>query len=210
MKQFTTIVTLFITILLSACGGKVEQAEEISPKKALLTKLVGEHKLISISALRGVNTMVDYSIDENGKWSAGESFLYGGMREFVKINLTKIDRARLESMKIIVAEDLTIKISCNGKDYFSIPFQENEMKNEPSDPNQTADIPDSTSANSTFPGGYLDLFTKNQLAEPEISDLDVLEMMADAIQLQFNTKTNTFEMTLSVSDIGDSATFTFN
>ena len=149
MKKLMPIFVLpiFVSATLTSCGGrnntKVPQIKsndsasmslnsekivekELSQKKSTLIKLKGEHKLSSISGFMGVNTMLDYYI-ENGKWIASGSSNSGGMREGYDIELSKEDLKKLQSMKIFVSDDLSISLICDNKEYFKSPFQEDEM-----------------------------------------------------------------------------------
>ena len=95
--------------------------EVLSKKKSLLRGLVGEHKLNSISGFMGANTTVDYYI-EKGKWVANGSMIMEGERGGFEEELSPEVLGKLQSMKIVVKEDLSVQLECAGKAYFNTPY----------------------------------------------------------------------------------------
>lgn len=184
--------------------------EEMSEKKSTLMKLKGEHKLVSISGFMGANTMVDYLL-ENGKWKASGSSNMGGMREGYDIDLTKDDLKKLETMKIVVSDDLTVTLKCKGKEYFRAPFKEDgftySLKKSPKE--YSSNMSEKLKANSTFIDDYLYLYAKDHFAETELEYIDIANVMADAALIKYNTKTNEFEMSLFFANCCGSSIYTF-
>jgi hypothetical protein len=184
--------------------------EEISRKKSTLINLKGEHKLSSIFGFMGANTMVDYSI-KNGKWIASGSSISDGTREGYHIELSKDDLKKLQSMKIVVSEDLSLSLVCNNKEYFKTLFQEDGLsyflKKSPKDYESNMSI--NLKSNSTFIDDYLYLYAKDNVKESEINYVDIVQVAADAIVLKYNTKTNEFEMNLFYGDCCDYSSYTF-
>ncbi|MEX0635929.1 MAG: hypothetical protein WD135_04105 [Ferruginibacter sp.] len=231
MKKITTLFGAILTtsFILTSCGGENKNSqpksndstsnavnsdstakEELSQKKSTLINLIGDHKLSSISGFTGANTMVDYSID-NGKWIASGSSNSGGMREGYDIELSKEDLKKLQSMKIVVSEDLSLSLLCNNKEYFKTPFQEDGLsfflKKSPKDYESNMSI--NLKPNSTFIDDYLYLYAKDNVKESEINYVDIVQVAADAIVLKYNTKTNEFEMSLFYGDCCDNSSYTF-
>lgn len=184
--------------------------EELSRKKSTLINLKGEHQLSSISGFMGANTMVDYYI-ENGKWIASGSSNSGGMREGYDIELSKNDLEKLQSMKIVISEDLSLSLSCNNKEYFKTPFQEDGLsyflKKSPKD--YESYMSKNLKSNSTFIDDYLYLYAKDNVKESEINYIDIVQVVVDAIVLKYNTKTNEFEMILFYGDCCNNLLYTF-
>jgi hypothetical protein len=184
--------------------------EELSRKKSTLINLTGEHKLSSISGFMGANTMADYFI-ENGKWIASGSSNSGGMREPYDIELSNEDLNKLKSMKIVVSKDLSLSLSCNNKEYFKTPFQEDGLsyflKKSPKDYESNMSI--NLNSKSTFIDEYLYLYTKDKVKESEINYVDIVQVAADAVVIKYNTKTSEFEINLFYGDCCDSSTYIF-
>lgn len=220
---------LFTSLILASCEGEIKNSqtksndstsnkvnadstvkEELSRKKKTLINLIGEHKLSSISGFMGANTMVDYNI-ENGKWFASGSSLSGGMREGYDIELSKDDLKKLQSMKIVVSEDLSLSLLCNNKEYFKTPFQEEGLsyflKKSPKDYESNMSI--HLKPNSTFIDDYLYLYAKDNVKESEINYVNIVQVAADAIVLKYNTKADEFEMSLFYGDCCDNSSYTF-
>jgi hypothetical protein len=210
------VAILVGSFFLTSCGGKNKNGqapsndsisnplnsegtvkEELSRKKATLISLIGEHNLYSISGNMGANGMVDYFV-ENNKWSASGSSNLGGMREGYDIELSKNDLIKLQSMKIVVSEDLTVSLFCNNKEFFKTTFQEDGMsyflKKSPKD--YEFNIPTDLKSNSTFIDEYLYLNAKDNVKRSEIAFVDIAQVDADAMVLKYNTKTNEFELNL--------------
>ncbi len=231
MKKAMTIfgVILVVSVILISCGDnkKNDQTqsndstskavnsdsivkEELSRKKSTLTNLKGEHKLSSISGFMGANTMADYFI-ENGKWTASESSISGGMREGGDIELSKDDLKKLQSMKIVISEDLSLSLFCNNKEYFKTPYQEDGLsfflKKSPKDYESHMSI--NLKSNSTFIDDDLYLYTKDNVKEPEINYVDIVQIAADVVVIKYNTKTNEFEMDLFCGDCCNNSSYTF-
>jgi hypothetical protein len=187
------------------------ESEPMSEKKELLSSLIGEHPLQSISGFMGANTMVDY-IKENGKWSASGSSLSAGMREPFDINLSQAYLKSLNSMKIKVGDDLSVSLLCNGKEYFKTPFIENGLgyylKKSPKD--YSSGMSEKLTPESTFLDESLYLYAKDFISENEMNKINVAEVMADAVVITYNTKSKQFEMNLFLGECCDNATYVFN
>ncbi len=216
------------SLIISSCGSnetikkeekpkeakKVEvkkvEAEPISKKKEVLTNLIGEYKLNSISGSMGMNGMFDF-FQENGKWTASGSANSGGMREGYDIEIAKEDLQKLKSMKIIVDKDLKVSFSCNGKMYFVSPFKEDGMnyllKGSPKD--YSSSLSEKLKAESTFLDDYLYLYAKDKIAETDLEFVQFVGIIADAVVLKYNVKTKEFELILFYGACCDNAIFVF-
>lgn len=183
--------------------------EEISAKKSTLKGLIGEYKLISIEGFTGANTMMDYFI-QKGKWVASGSSNSGGMREGYDIDISKDELVSLQTMKIVVAGDLSVTLFCENKAYFKAAFQEDGMtyllKNTPKD---YIKMEESLKKTTVFIDAYLYLYAKDNLIETEISPLNIAGVNADVVVIKYNTKTKQFEMDLFYGDCCDSSSYIF-
>lgn len=178
-------------------------------KKKTLNGLIGEYKLTHIDAFTGANNMMDYSI-QKGEWVASGSSNSGGMRENHDIDLSKDELASLQTMKIVVADDLSVTLFCNNKAYFKAPFQEDGMtyllKNSPKDLNMEEDLTKTT----VFIGEYLYLYAKDNLSENEINSLNIAYVGGDVVVIKYNINSEYFEMTLFNGGYYDTSTYVFH
>jgi hypothetical protein len=104
-----------------------DQSNNLSTKE-ILSKLVGEHYLESISGFAGANTLFDYE-KKNGKWTASGSSNNGGMREGYKIPITAQDLSRLNTMKLILNPDLSLQLYVGNKLIITARFANNDIDN---------------------------------------------------------------------------------
>lgn len=220
-------------LFLSSCGGNstdkqkssdiknkakvpveaVEKTKEEVPKsekEVILSGLIGDHSLNSISGFMGANTMVDYTL-EGGKWVAEGSGIEDAMRQAYDIDLEREDIKMLSSMKIQVANDLSVKLVCNGKTYYTMPMNTTGMayflRNSPK--KYSSNFPAKLSESATIIGDYLYLYAKDNVSENEISSLNIAQVEADVISIAYNTKTKQFEMSLFYGDCCDNSTYYF-
>lgn len=231
MKVIYPLLSAFIacSIFCASCGdGKkdgTEQAgdssstatnstspavEVLSKKKSLLRGLVGEHKLTSISGFMGANTMVDYTI-EKGKWVATGSMLMQGEREGYEEELTPEVLAKLKSMKIVVGDDLSVKLVCNGKDYFTTSFSDTGMnyllKKSPKE--YESQLPATLNASATFIDDYLFIYAKDAFNETELADIDLLQVSANVVAITYNVKSKEFGMQMFYGECCANSTYFF-
>jgi outer membrane murein-binding lipoprotein Lpp len=177
-----------------------------SLKKKMLTSLIGEHNLISISALAGMNTLLDYNI-QKGKWIAKGSSLNQGIREGFDIRLNQDEISKLTSFKIIVNEDLSVNVSCKNKIYFSIPFDDAGMLFDIDLTNDYSMLPSNIEAKTTFLEEKLFLFATDKIQEAISTELSMNDLyINNAVYLSYDTKKKTFELTFFN---GDNSSFEF-
>lgn len=201
------------TIDLQKEGSDVDSSSaqvEMSRKKELLTSLIGDHNLDYIEGLMGANTMVEYIIHD-AVWSASSSSNVGGEREVYPMALSNEDQKQINSMNISVAENLTVTFSCGGKDYFSVPFAEDEMSFILMRPVENFDsvIPEALKESTTFINNDLYLYVNDGFAVNELSGADILEIEADAAMLSYNETSKSFELSLFYGECCDTGIYKF-
>lgn len=110
-------------------------AQSLSPnKRAMLTSLIGEHKLSYISGFGGASAILDCH-KENGAWVASTSVLTSHHREAIQMPLSKADLRNLNNCKISVFSNLSVSFIYGGKEYISVPYKANELNLELIDTN---------------------------------------------------------------------------
>ncbi len=185
-------------------------AEEMNEKQRILEKLVGEHKLISVSGVSGANSMIDF-YKEKGKWKISASSNSGGVREGYDPEISREDRAKLETMKIVVAPDLTLTLQCDNKTYFTVPFKKDGMayflKKNPKD--FILNIPKDLKPSTTVLNNELYLLAKDECTDAEVSYLNLAQVMVDAVLITYNLETKEFNVNLFYGDCCDNSTYTF-
>ena len=103
------------------------QSNNLSTKE-ILSKLVGEHYLESISGFAGANALYDYE-KKNGKWIASGSSINAGTREGYKITISAQDLSRLNTMKLVLNQDLSLQLYVGNKLIITAPFSDNDVDN---------------------------------------------------------------------------------
>ena len=103
------------------------QSNNLSTKE-ILSKLVGEHYLETISGFAGANTLFDYE-KKNGKWTASGSSNNGGRREGYKITISAQDLSRLNTMKLVLNSDFSAQLYVGNKLIITAPFTNNDVDN---------------------------------------------------------------------------------
>ncbi|MFM7769335.1 MAG: hypothetical protein ACKO8Q_02130, partial [Bacteroidota bacterium] len=134
-----------------------------------------------------------------------------GTREPFDMDMSKEDLKKLQSMKIVVSDDLSCSLFCNNNEYFRAPYQENGLsyflKKSPKE--YEWNMPVNLKTSSTFIDDYLYLYVSDNVKESEINYIDIAQVTADAVVIKFNTKTNEFVMDLFYSDCCDNSSYTF-
>lgn len=186
------------------------EKQEMSRKKELLTSLIGDHNLTYVEGVTGANTMVEYTIHD-ALWSGSGSSNVGGTREAFPIELSNEDQKQINSMNISVADDLTVTFSCGGKDYFSVPFAEDEMSFILMRPveNFYSVIPEGLKESTTFINNDLYLYANDGFAVNELTGADILEIDADAAMLIYDETSKSFELSLFYGECCDTGIYTF-
>ncbi|MCH2044035.1 MAG: hypothetical protein MK212_07805 [Saprospiraceae bacterium] len=187
----------------------VAAPETDSKKKALLKKMIGTHKLKAIEGLSGVNTMMEYNLND-GKWSASESSNVGGEREAYDIELSADQLSLLNTMQLTVKDDLTIVLSSKDTDHFSVTYQEKGMAYKAQGEISGGSIPKELNAETDFFGdsGNLYLYLKAG-TEDDVKSINITEIFADAVALNVDGSTGNFVLTVFNSECCDEASYTF-
>lgn len=194
---------------------KINLSEPLISKFEILSKLVGEYKLVSISGSMGANTMIDYWI-ENDKWKGFISSIVNNIEEGISqrdgddLKLSKKEINKLNSMKIIVNEDLAITFSCENKLYFYTPFKGNGMNfifNEKADESST--LFPKINTNTTIEGEILYLYYNNNYSQQELSFNEFTGAWADAVEISYDIKSKEFIMNIFLYSCCDNITYTF-
>lgn len=179
-------------------------------KHEILTNLVGEFKLESIEGVQGANTMFDYYI-KNGQWFCFYSSLEDGMRDGSEEKLKVNDNKFLNSIKIEVFKDLSIKVFNGNKVLVEVPFIESGMdykitKNESKLSAQFLEL----SPTTIFKDKNLMLLA-DDLIDPSIFFIgSPLEMLfSDNLILFYSLKDGEFVLEIFSSEFSESSTFTF-
>jgi hypothetical protein len=225
-----SILILITALFITSCGDSNEKNEDSSnqdtlsvnssdqiannpafdKKEELLSSLIGEHYLVSISANLGANTMDEYYLEDE-TWTAGGSANSGGERDGYDIDLSEDDLQKLKTAKIVVTEELEVYFSCDGETYFSSPFNATGMnyllRGTPED--FIMGIPENLDPSTLFIDGYLFIYAKDQILESEISEIDIAGVYADAATIVYDEETATFSMDLFYGDCCDFSTYTF-
>lgn len=184
----------------SKCYIIKEKIRQIS----ILTKLIGEHNLYSITGLMGANGMIDYWL-ENGNWFANASWLTAGRREGMKIKLSNGVISKLKSIKILISKNLDIILLSNEKEIFKTKIQADGLstflKKIPNDEYSPRldDLKkiDASIYSSTFDNEYFYLFIEDKVEKSVISEINVDEDLEfSTIVLKFNLETKQFELYL--------------
>jgi hypothetical protein len=103
------------------------QTNNLSTKE-ILSKLVGDHNLESISGFAGANTLFDY-VKKNGKWTASGSSISQGMREGYKISISAQELSRLNTTKLVLNPDFSVQLYTGNKLIITAPFSNNDVDN---------------------------------------------------------------------------------
>jgi hypothetical protein len=230
-KQLFLLTTILIT-LFSACSGtdkestdKKDSSEEVndssetneasveqSEKQKMLTSMIGKHKLNSISGLVGMNSMFDFTV-KDGIWKGEGSSNEGGEREGYDLEISDVELKKLNSMCIVVAEDLTVTLESNGKTYCKIPFDDNlkELKLDPASPHLEFDeiLPKISAEKNVFNGWYY-LLVRDDYSESTMEEIDIPKSFTpDFICIKVSQDLKEFQVEIKAEECCDSETYTF-
>lgn len=179
-------------------------------KKEIIEKTRGVYNLNSISGLSGANTLFDTQ-KEKGKWSSSSSVNIGGTREEYKNNLSKLDILLLNSMRIEIDENLTIRLFSGENQLLESAFNENGMdyrikeKSKEKMNEKLAILSSST------------IFQKKNLiilADDQIDFSNTLEgnfdiTTSDNLILSYSVEDNSFLLDIFIGGCCDNSTLTF-
>ncbi len=95
-----------------------------SDKYKALSSMIGDHNLSTIEMNSGMNTLIDYYI-ENGKWKVDASANYDGQREPIQMKISPQILQKLSSLKMRVNEDMSLSLLCNSIEIVKVNYSEN-------------------------------------------------------------------------------------
>ncbi len=199
MKKY---IVLFLLIFSNVTYAQTKSKEEV------LKSIVGQYELNDISAITGDNLVVDY-FKLKGLWKQTVAMSLTQKRESLKI--APADLIKLKTMKIMVNNDLSIKVSCNDFTIATIPFKSDGMI---LDFNGTYGEDSREELSQLKPGlifndGILFLYAKDNLAEAEFQPYNLVEILPSAIIVSYNLKEKEFQMMLCESEGMGLSTHTF-
>ena len=192
--------------------GTIKKGKEsfIEPKKAILDRAKGLHSLGSISAFYGANTFYDYTIID-GVWSAEGSSISGAKRTPFDIDLGAEELAILNSLAVLVKEDMSIDVLCKNDVFFNVPFEDagNNFKLSRENEDYIMGVPNGLSPKNNIIDDKLYLTVKDEVPYSEINEIDLVIDISDSYSLLYNTQNDTFELTLFLADCCANATYYF-
>lgn len=217
-------VPLFFYLFLLACSGEKQKANSsfdsislsvtpkppINPKQKLLDSLKGDYYLESISGSLGANTMIDFW-KENGRWSSNESSIVDGQRDGYLVELPAEKAMALDALKITVADDLTLVISCITGEIQKIPFNPDGLLWSVSSPwsEFQSTVPKEVNAQTTFADDKLYLFVSSLYSDEKFSCLNGDGFMVDSVVLYYDLKDKKFVIQLFDSNCCSSVQYIF-
>lgn len=219
-KRFILVLSVIIAMIqLNACNtssttdqqnDKTQDvaSSEKGSKKDVLTELIGEHALESISASVGANTILDYAL-ENNVWTAIGSQNEGGMRQAEELDITAEDALRLESTKIVIDENLTLSLVNHQGVIFTIPFNADGMVLQSSPDFEASYLTEGLQPTTTFSEQVLFLYASNTMGTEALESTDIVGIGSDACVLRYNLETDVFEMTLYTNECCSESTYIF-
>jgi hypothetical protein len=189
-----------------------ESNENDNAKKKLLISMVGKHKLNSISGAVGMNGMFDFFV-EDGIWKGHGSANEGGQREGYEIEIADTELKKLNSMCMVVSENLTVTLEINGKAICKIPFHEKlkELKIDPASDHLEFDevIPKITEDNYVVNGWYY-LLMRDDLSEDKMNEIDIPQsFIPDFISIKLSEDLKEFNVEIKADVCCDQATYVF-
>jgi len=181
-----------------------------STKESIIKSLIGTHDLNSISAFMGANTMVNYD-KSKGVWKGFMSMIMMGRRDGEKIKITPDLLRKLNTMKIIVNEDLSMTLTCNNSTLVNVPFKADGMvlniKEAFNDESQYG--LDKIKPELTFSEGELFLYAQDALDENENLSYDIAEVGPNSMVISYSLKDRTLKVLLCVKEGGGAADYFF-
>jgi len=226
-KNFTLVLFVLSISVLACCSSnqndkrisdksenqtiqKTKSETPLSEKKKLLMTLKGAHKLKNIAVNMGASTYVDYSI-ENEKWKAVESdwSMRNNEEGPYKVRLSGSSIRKLESTKVMVSDDLSVSILCEGKTYFSIPFDEKGMSYKFSKSPVSYSLNEVVKPESIIVDSVLYLMGKDKVSHKEVSFTDYVGIDVGIVLLTYDMRQKSFCFDAKYEECCDGASFIF-
>lgn len=189
-------------------------AKDKLKQKNILSKLIGEHSLISVSksnllrGFDGANLFFNYWLN-NEKWNT-KFYRYDGDNNdwiqkecYVKLNNEILNK--LKTLKILISNDLEISILCNEKEYFKTSMQADGLsyylRKITNENNVTFLLEfqniDNKSYTTTFIDEYFYFYIDDKVKSGLFSKINVDEFLEPTtVILKYNTNLNQFELCL--------------
>lgn len=233
MNKLLLLANVIFLLLFSACSGNKKddssnknesdnkndsienssgEVKEESAKKKLLTAMIGKHKLNSISGLVGMNAMFDFVV-KDGIWKGEGSSNEGGEREGYDLEIGDTELEKLNSMCIVVSEDLTVSLEINGTSICKIPFDEKlkEFKIDKANEHLEFDdiLPKITEENNVINSWHY-LLVRDDLSEAKMTELDIPgSFVADLLIIKVSENLKEFDVEMRADVCCDQATYVF-
>jgi len=193
-------------------GDSESKEDEMSAKRKLLTSMIGKHKLNSISGNVGMNAMFDFVV-KDGIWKGEGSANEGGEREGYDLEIGDAELEKLNSMCIVVSEDLTVSLEINGTSMYKIPFDEKltELKIDKASDHLKFDevLPKITAENNVINSWHY-LLVRDDLSEAKMTELDIPgSFVADLLIIKVSENLNEFNVEMKADVCCDNAIYVF-
>ena len=186
---------------------KKEEAP-ISKKKEILQNAIGEYQLTSISGAMGANTMFDTEKVKN-KWLSTSSSISEAMREAYDIELNKSDIKLLNSLKIEVNQDLTVKLTAGNKVIVESKYIDNGMDYKINAKSELNERLESLSPSTVLEGDNLMILANDHIDYSTILTGSFDVITSDNMTLYYNVKEKCFYLEIFLGECCDSNTFKF-
>jgi len=227
MKDLKFFSITLLALLLFSCGTgtsevKEKQIDETNqeqtksddvmegPKSELLAGLVGEYQLSSAYGSAGANTMYDYQKIGN-VWAVSGSSISAGVREGFELEVTDDEINRLNTMKIIVHDDYSVSLECEGETLIEVPYKNDGMKYMLH--NSAEDyimLPEGISEDFTFDSDYLYFYAQDELPEDITSVIDIMQIFGDVAIIRYDIAIGQFELFLFYGECCDASSYYFS
>lgn len=189
-----------------------EEAVAQSAKFKLLTSMIGTHQLSSIDGMVGVNAMFNFA-GKDGEWKGEGSSNMDGEREGYDIEIGEEQLAKLKTMAIVVSEDLTVTLECQGKTICKIPYTENLTEFKLNDSKEFLEyevIPKELSAEKSVFNSWHYLLVRNDYSKELMNAVNATESFdADFICIKVSENLKEFQVDLRAGACCDQATYVF-
>jgi hypothetical protein len=197
---------------------KINISEPLISKFEILSNLKGEYKLNSIYGSRGLNTELEFWI-EDGIWKAHTSSIVNNIEEGISqrdgnyLKLSKKEINKLNSMKITVGQDLSVSFINVNDTIFKTPFIESGMSylitNSLDNYKIDKDILILLNKNTTNINDKLYLFAKDGLNLQELDFNKITGFYSDLVIILYDLKSQEFVMELKENNNGDNLYYSF-
>jgi hypothetical protein len=177
--------------------------------QGLLTKAVGEYSLDSISGSGGANGMWD-TWKTRQKWRSNVSGISNGMRQAETVKLSPVDIRLLNSMRIKVDPDLTMRFLARGKTIVTIPYRDNGMQFDIKNAsNRDVDELKKLSSSTTVLDEQLFLLAQDEVDYSAVISGHFDATVNDIVIVSYSTVADTFNVSFVLGQCCGNSIFTF-